>query len=116
MGSQPAHENYLWGNPAFAGAPILARAFGEEGRHMRPGAVAANDGLPLHVYEQDGERELKPCTEALLTEDAAERFPDRGLTSLLSLKERDVVQLVRFQSISRPSKPLAGPWFRGFTH
>jgi type VI secretion system protein ImpC len=112
MGAEPAHEDYLWGNPAFAAALLLAQAYSEEGWDMRPGAVAAIDGLPLHVHERDGERELKPCAEALLTEDATEQILDCGLMPLVSLKERDVVRIVRFQSIARPARPRAGPWTR----
>jgi type VI secretion system protein ImpC len=110
MAPEPVHEDYLWGNPAFAAALLLAQAFSEEEWDMRPGAVAAIDGLPLHVYERDGESELKPCAEALLTEDAAERILERGLMPLVSLKGQGVVRLVRFQSIAQPALPLAGRW------
>ncbi|MDE3136158.1 MAG: type VI secretion system contractile sheath large subunit, partial [Acidobacteriota bacterium] len=110
MAPESAHEDYLWGNPAFAGLLLLAQAFSEEGWNMRPGAVSAIDGLPLHVYERDGERRLKPCAEALLTEDAAERILERGLMPLVSLKGQDVVRLVRFQSIAQPLRALAGRW------
>jgi type VI secretion system protein ImpC len=110
MGTEPAHEDYLWGNPAFAAALLLAQAFTQEEWEMRPGVVAAVEGLPLHVYEREGERELKPCAEALLTEDAAERIMERGLMPLVSLKGRDVVRLVRFQSIAQPPRPLASRW------
>jgi type VI secretion system protein ImpC len=112
MGDDPAHEDYLWGNPAFAGALLLAQAFSEEEWEMRPGVVASIDGLPLHVYQHDGEQELKPCAEALLTEDAAEHILDRGLMPLVSLKGQDVVRLVRFQSIAHPLRALAGRWSR----
>ncbi len=110
IAQEPAHEAYLWGNPAFAAALLLAQTFSEEEWEMRPGAVAAIDGLPLHVYERDGESELKPCAEALLTEDAAERILESGLMPLVSLKGQDIVRLVRFQSIAQPPRPLAGRW------
>jgi type VI secretion system protein ImpC len=110
MAPEPAHEDYLWGNPAFAAALLLAQTFSEEEWEMRPGAVAAIDGLPLHACQRDGERELKPCAEALLTEDAAERILERGLMPLVSLKGQDIVRLVRFQSIAQPLRALAGRW------
>jgi type VI secretion system protein ImpC len=110
MAPQAAHEDYLWGNSAFAAALLLAQSFGEEGWDLRPGVVAAIDGLPLHVYERDGESELKPCAEALLTEEAAERIMERGIMPLVSLKGRDAVRLVRFQSIAQPLRALAGRW------
>jgi type VI secretion system protein ImpC len=110
MPDAPSHEDYLWGNPAFAGALLLAQAFGEEGWEMRPGVTSEIDGLPLHVYEQNGESELKPCAEALLTEDAAESILENGLMPLVSLKGQDAVRLVRFQSIAEPRRALAGRW------
>lgn len=110
MVPQPAHEDYLWGNPAFAAALLLAQAFSEEGWDLRPGAVGAIDGLPLHAYERDGESELKPCAEALLTEDAAERIMEQGIMPLVSLKGRDAIRLVRFQSVAQPLRALAGRW------
>jgi type VI secretion system protein ImpC len=110
MVSEPAHEDYLWANPAFAAALLLAQTFSEQEWEMRPGALAVIDGLPLHVYERDGESELKPCAEALLTEDAADQILERGLMPLVSLKGRDVARLVRFQSIAQPPRALAGRW------
>ncbi len=110
MAGAPSHEDYLWGNPAFACALLLGQSFSEYGWEMRPGVHAQIDGLPLHVYEQDGESELKPCAEALLTEDAAERILENGMMPLVSLKGQDVVRLVRFQSIAKPLRALAGRW------
>jgi type VI secretion system protein ImpC len=110
MGADPAHEDYLWANPAFAAALLLAQTFSEQEWEMRTGTVASIDGLPLHVYQRDGEQALQPCAEALLTEDAAERILDRGLMPLVSLKGQDVVRLVRFQSIAQPLRALAGRW------
>ncbi len=112
MPEAPSHEDYLWGNPAFACAALLAQSFSEYGWEMRPGAHAQIDGLPLHVYQRDGESELKPCAEALLTEDAAAHILENGLMPLVSLKERDSVRLVRFQSIAKPLRALAGGWQR----
>jgi len=110
MTDAPSHEDYLWGNPAFACAVLLAQSFSEYGWEMRPGVHAQIDGLPLHVYEHDGESELKPCAEALLTEDAADRILENGLMPLVSLKGQDAVRVVRFQSIAEPLRALAGRW------
>jgi type VI secretion system protein ImpC len=110
MPGSPLHQDYLWGNPAFACALLLAQSFNEYGWDMRSGVHAQIEGLPLHVYEQDGESELKPCAEALLTEDAAERILENGLMPLVSVKERDAIRLMRFQSIADPLRPLAGHW------
>jgi type VI secretion system protein ImpC len=108
----PAHEDYLWGNPAFACALLLAQSFSEDGWQMRPGTHSEIDGLPLHIYQQDGDSELKPCAEALLTERAAGKMLESGLMPLVWLKGQDAVRLVRFQSMAEPLSALAGRWPR----
>lgn len=110
MMQPPEHEDYLWANPAFAGALLLAQSFSEHGWYMRPGTHGQMDVLPLHVYERDGESELKPCAEVLLTEESAERVLEHGLIPLVSLKGQDALRLVRFQSIAEPLRALAGRW------
>lgn len=106
----PNHEDYLWANPALACAYLLAEAFAESGWDMRPGEINEISGLPAHVYRADGESHLKPCAEALLSEDAAEAILDRGLMPLVSVKGADAIRLVRFQSIAIPAAALAGRW------
>src|SRR5256885_11740444 len=56
------------------------------GWSMRPGEVNQIDGLPLHVYQKDGELELKPPAEVLLTEGSAELLMELGLMPLLDRK------------------------------
>jgi type VI secretion system protein ImpC len=111
MTHPPEHEDYLWGNPAFACTLLLAQSFSEDGWGMHLGSHRQIEGLPLHVYEQDGESELKPCAEALLTEEAAENILDCGLMPLESIKGQDALQLMRFQSIAKPAHTLRGRWF-----
>ena len=108
----PKHEDYLWGNPGFAVALLLAQSFNEAGWDMKPGSISEIDRLPLHVYEKNGESESKPCAEVLLTEDAAQRILDEGLIPLVSFKDQDSARVMRFQSIAEPLRGLAGPWDR----
>lgn len=105
-----SHDAYLWGNPAFGCACLLGRAFSEHGWGLRPGVVQEIEDLPIYVYEEDGERRVKPCAEVLLTVRAAEIILERGLMPLLSFRDRDVVRLARFQSIRDPLTSLAGRW------
>jgi type VI secretion system protein ImpC len=113
MAGPPAHEEYLWGNPAFACVYVLAEAFSQYAWSMRPGMVQEIEGLPLHVYQKDGDSFIQPCAEAWLSERAAERILEMGLIPLLSLRGRDVVRLARFQSLARPATPLGGRWSHG---
>jgi type VI secretion system protein ImpC len=110
LSKKPEHERYLWGHPAIACAYLLGEAFTRFGWRMRPGAVQEIDGLPAHTYREDGEMQLKPCAEILLTENAAEILLDRGFMPLASVKGTDRVRLVRFQSVAEPPAPLAGRW------
>jgi type VI secretion system protein ImpC len=106
----PSHGGYLWGNPAFAVALLLGQSFSEEGWQMRTGSVSQVENLPLHTYRTDGDSQLKPCAEVLLTEEAVERMLESGLIPLVSFKGRDSVRVGRFQSIADPQRPLAGRW------
>ena len=110
MAGGSTHESYLWGNPAFACAYLIARAFSEYGWELRPGVFQEIEGLPLHVYEEEGEAQIKPCAEVLLTMRSAEAMLERGLMPLLSFREADRVRLARFQSVADPATPLAGRW------
>lgn len=103
------HEYYLWGNPAFICALLLGESFSHSGWAMQPHGSEVGS-LPLHIYTEGGESVVKPCAEALLTEAAVERILDEGLMPLVSLKGRDVVRLVRFQSIASPARTLSGRW------
>lgn len=110
MPSPPEHPRYLWGNPAFACVCLLGEAFCEEGWNFRPGSIREIRGLPLHVYEEGGEKRLKPCAEVWMTEEEAEGVMDQGFMPLASLKNQDAVLLLRFQSIADPPAGLSGPW------
>lgn len=104
------HESYLWANPAFAMALLLARGFSKNGWDFRPSDDLEIEGLPMHVYEHDGDTEIKPCAEVLLTLRAAEQIIDRGLMPLISMKGSDTIRLGMFQSIA--GSRLGGPWNR----
>ncbi|HEV3334377.1 MAG TPA: type VI secretion system contractile sheath large subunit [Bryobacteraceae bacterium] len=104
------HTEYLWGNPAFACACLLGQAFREDGWQLRLGQYSQLDELPLHVYDQDGESQSKPCAEVLLTESDTEFLLDQGLMPLAAVRDQGAAILVRFQSIAEPLARLAGRW------
>jgi type VI secretion system protein ImpC len=104
------HEAYLWGNPSFAVVYLLAEGFTKDGWSFRPSDTLEIEGLPLHIYEAQGEAEIKPCAESLLTVRAATKIIERGLMPLLSMKHTDAIRLGMFQSIARTS--LSGRWNR----
>jgi type VI secretion system protein ImpC len=110
VGADPGHESYLWGNPALLCVLLLLQEVAAHGWEIRPGRNLEVRGLPLHIHKRDGEVVAQPCAEALLTERALTRISDRGLMAFASLKDRDAVRLLRFQSISNPPTSLDGPW------
>ncbi len=110
MPAAPSHEDYLWGAPVVACACLLGEAFTARGWDFRPGMVSEIDGLPVYTRKQAGESRMTPCAEAWLTERAAERILDQGIMPLVSLRNRDAVRLLRFQSIAEPPAPLRGRW------
>jgi type VI secretion system protein ImpC len=107
LGDEARHEDYLWANPAFACAYLLAQTFTEQGWSMRPGGVLEIAGLPVHVYAREGESEVKPCAEVVLTERALEKIASHGLMPLVSYRGRDFVRLPSVRSLAGP---LAGRW------
>jgi type VI secretion system protein ImpC len=104
---QSEHGSYLWGNPAFFCAFLLGKSFLRTGWEMSR-LERRVDGLPMHVYREDGEPVAKPCAEILMTEKDAENLMDAGFMPVASLKEQPAAMVVRFQSIAEPLAPLAG--------
>jgi predicted component of type VI protein secretion system len=66
--------------------------------------------LPLHTYRQAGESIPKPCAEVIVSDRAAARIEAQGIMPLLSVLERDRVQLASFRSLAQSDAPLAGRW------
>jgi type VI secretion system protein ImpC len=104
------HEDYLWGNPAFALAELLGRSYLDSGWNLRPGRIDQIDGLPVHIRRFDGDAEAKPCAEANLSHRAAETLIDLGLIPVLSVQNADSVRVASFLSVAEPATPLAGRW------
>jgi type VI secretion system protein ImpC len=107
---RPAHEAYLWGNPALVAACLVGEAFTAQGWALRPGSVNEFGGLPVHVYDDDGDRAAKPCAEILLTERGAARMVEHGLMPLWSVRDDDRVRLFPLRSLSAATDALLGRW------
>jgi type VI secretion system protein ImpC len=101
-----SHEHYLWGNPAFACAQLIAAAFAASGSALQPGEVSELDDLPGHVYREGGEARLQPVAETFLSDRAVQAIADRGLIPLVSARDRNALRIPRFQSLA-DGTPLA---------
>jgi len=104
------HEQYLWGNAAYACAAVLAQAFTESGWEMSPAGFGDVEDLPMHVRSIDGESQITPPTEAYLSDRAAAAIMARGLVPLLSIRGRPAARFAGFASLADPPAPLAGRW------
>lgn len=106
----PAHEDYLWGPSAAGCAVLIARSFASDGWSLRPGRHRDLDRLPLHLYRAQGESRVTPSAEFRMSERVASGLLEDGFMPLAWIEDRPSARLVRFQSIARPSAPLAGRW------
>lgn len=104
------HEHYLWGNPAIACAILLARTFSTSGWDFASNLERDIEGLPMHIYRDNGEDTIKPCAEIALSEKAASRMLECGVMPFASIKNEDRVRLVRLQSIASNGGALLGRW------
>lgn len=104
------HEHYLWGAGSLACSVMLGRAFQQNGWDMTSADVLDLDDLPAHVVRRDGESQLQPCAEMLLSDVMRDTLLRLGVMPLLSHKNRAAVRLARSQSIASPAADLAGPW------
>lgn len=106
-----AHDHFLWANPSFACALLLATGFAEaEGLDFAPGDPNELPDLPAFTYAYQGDKVLKACSEVCLTHDAIDAILGRGIMPLVSFRDQHTVLLARFQSLASPAAPLAGPW------
>ena len=110
MPGTPAHGAFLWGNAAFACACLLGQSFRESEWEMSPGDAIDLAGLPVHSFSEDGEKKMMPCAGRWLTDGHAENLLAAGIMPLVSIRGRDAVRVVRFQSIAHPLTALAGRW------
>ena len=99
----PEHESFLWGNPAFACAAVMARVLQGDGAPADAGTIT---DLPAFSFSSDDEERLQPCAEVCLTERAIDAIVSRGMMPLVSFKDRNAIRLVRLQSIADPPAPL----------
>jgi type VI secretion system protein ImpC len=104
------HDDYLWGNPALLCALLVVQGCTSGGAGTGRSGSLEVDKLPLHLRKTAAETVAQPCAETLLTERALTRISDQGLMALASLKDRDAVRLLRFQSVANPPTTLGGPW------
>ena len=80
---RPERERFLWGNPAFACALLIARAHARgDGAHWPNDGGGSVDDLPMPVYSDGGGEAVQPPIELVLGERARATATERGLIAL----------------------------------
>lgn len=100
-----SHENYLWGNTAFA----LASRFTDSFAKFRwcpniigPLSGGMVDDLPMHMYESLGALQAKIPTEVLITDRKEYELAEEGFISLTMRKGSDNAVFFSANSVQKP--------------
>lgn len=104
------HEKYMWINPAFVIALLLAQTFQEHSWNMSQNFFQDIDGLPLHSFQEEGEDKTKSCAEIAMTQNNYETVLNQGFIPLISYKNTDKASVNCFQSIAYPPSIIKGKW------
>lgn len=101
------HEKYLWMNAAWAYAARTTDAFAKDGWFMRTRGVEGGgkvEGLPVHVFEEDGGKTMKCPTEVLIPDRRENELSELGFMPLLHCKNTDFAAFLGSQSCQKPKK------------
>ena len=104
MPPRPAHETYLWGNPALICAEILARGWLEG--DDEPGTLRDTGTLPFHIYDDGSGQAIKPCAEVYLNEKTANVILGAGIIPVLSVRNQDRAIVPRLMTIAETATEI----------
>ena len=105
------HQDYLWTNPIFVIALLLAQTFREYGWDVSQNFVSQVEGVPIHSYKDESENKIKPPAEILINSSNCEKILEQGLIPIISYKDDDKIRLGNFQSVAYPPTVIKGKWF-----
>jgi predicted component of type VI protein secretion system len=105
---EPEARDYLWGDPAVLCALATAALAVPESGEPASAFLEVED-LPLHLWDSGGESVARPCSEVILDDAAVQRLTSGGLTPIQASKGQDRVRIVRLQSVTGSSLPIARP-------
>ncbi|MEE2827595.1 MAG: type VI secretion system contractile sheath large subunit, partial [Myxococcota bacterium] len=101
------HENYLWGNTAFAFATRLTESFANY--RWCPNIIGPTSGgtvpdLPVHLYDSMGELTAKIPTECLVSDRKEFELAEQGFIPLAMRKGSDNAAFFSANSCQRPKR------------
>lgn len=100
-----SHENYLWGNTAFAFATRLTDSFAKYrwcSNIIGPMGGGAIEDLPLHQFEAMGAIQTKVPTEVLISERREYELAEEGFMALTMRKGSDNACFFSANSCQKP--------------
>ncbi len=100
-----SHEDYLWGNTAFAFATRLTDSFAKYRwcpNIIGPQSGGAVDDLPTHVFESMGALQSKIPTEVLITDRKEFELAEEGFIALTMRKGSDNASFFSANSVQKP--------------
>lgn len=101
------HERYLWGNPAFAFATNVVRAFVQDGWCVQirgPQSGGKVEDLPVHHYDAGRGRETKIPTEVAVSETLEFAASNLGFMPLSIYQGRDYAAFFSAHSAQKPTR------------
>lgn len=104
------HAYYLWGNGAWLLASQLGNYFSRGGWSEEATRGSKVTQLPLHVYKEHGQSQVKPCAEINMLDTTAAALREHGLMPIRSVRDEDSVVIPPLQSICSESAVVLGPW------
>lgn len=104
------HNDYLWTNPCFACALLLAHSYSLNRWKMGQSFYLDIEGLPTLIFDEAGASKIMSNSESVMTESLCEDILQSGLMPIISYRDSDKIRLARFQSIAFPNKRLKGKW------
>lgn len=99
------HDDYLWGNTAFAFASRLTDSFAKYRwcpNIIGPQSGGAVEDLPLHQFESMGGIETKIPTEVLISDRREYELAEQGFVSLAMRKGSDNAAFFSANSVQKP--------------
>ena len=100
-----SHEDYLWGNTAFAMATRLTDSFAKFRwcpNIIGPKSGGAVEDLPVHTFESMGELESKVPTEVLVSDRREFELAEEGFIPLTMRKGSDNAAFFSANSVQKP--------------
>lgn len=98
--TDPDHEDFLWGNPAYGLALLMGLCYERDGWPPDLSGPLDIDGMPLPVYADATGLAVKPAAEAYLDDSEAAELAACGVMSFQSIRNRDAVRLSAFYPIA----------------